>query len=88
VNAPSSLSGEFQGGSATLTFIPADDSGGAMTYSGGGSGVTVSGDGTYTIVDDGDGALSPDRCVSSQTTHATVVVPEELCHSPARMLPG
>lgn len=58
ITAPFSLSGEFEGGSATLTFIPADDSGGAMTYSGGGSGVTVSGDGNYTIVDDGDGSYT------------------------------
>jgi hypothetical protein len=58
IDAPFTLEGEFQGGSATLVFSPTSDQGGTMSYSGGGSGVTVSGDGSYTLVDDGDGSYT------------------------------
>jgi len=52
------LEGTFEGGSATLSFTPTSDQGGTMSYSGGGSGVTVSGDGTYTLTDDRDGSYT------------------------------
>ena len=56
VNRPFTLNGSFQGGTAQLSFfpylVPIDGNlapEGALSYSGGGSGATVSGEGNYTL---------------------------------------
>lgn len=76
------VTGTFEGGSATLSFTPGATviepstgdiySSGTLSYSGGGSGVTVSGDGTYeisgniggplTLNFDADGCATPGEC--------------------------
>ena len=58
------LLGDFEGGSATFDFLPdrtADGDllpTGVVTIAGGGSGATVTGDGTYTLVANQDGTLT------------------------------
>ncbi|MCZ7525850.1 MAG: hypothetical protein M5U14_05330 [Acidimicrobiia bacterium] len=81
--APFQLQGQFEGGSATLSYSPAGEEGGTFTYQGGGSGVTVSGSGTYTVTENPDGTRTisgtADGCVkgisgSCRTTHNVITL--------------
>ena len=72
------LSGVFQGGSATFDFVGDVDADGdrlptgVVTIAGAGSGATVTGDGTYTLVANQDGTLT-----LTMQTHACVDVSGE-----------
>jgi hypothetical protein len=84
VAAPFDLSGTFPGDKVTLSFTPKDEHGGTYTYSGGGSGVTVKGQGTYTIAGTvgevltltyhGNGCASPGGCAA--TTAVVTLTPK------------
>ncbi len=69
------LTGDFEGGSATFDFSSDMDADGdrlptgVVTITGGGSGATVTGDGTYTMAANPDGTLTV-----TMTTHACVDV--------------
>jgi hypothetical protein len=58
ITLPFTLNGVFQGGTATFNYTPQSDTAGSVTYSGGGNGVTMKGDGSYTISGSGDGPLT------------------------------
>lgn len=90
ITAPFTLSGTFKGGHATLSFAPdrVDPlvnpetneifSSGSYTYSGGGSGTTVRGDGSYyiqgpvgkplTLIYEGQGCANPGGCQKTSST--------------------
>jgi hypothetical protein len=50
--APFTLAGTGPGFNVDFSFAPTSDRGGALTYTGSGGGVTLSGSGTYTITGD------------------------------------
>ena len=55
---PFVIDGVFPGGTASTTFTPDNAAGGVTAMSGGGSGCTQSGEGTYTIVSNSDNSLT------------------------------
>lgn len=82
VNKPFTLNGSFEGGTAQLSFepglVPLDSNispNGWLSYSGGGSGVTVNGRGTYTLQGtlgqpltlhfEAHGCANPGRCADT-----------------------
>ena len=65
--APFTLDGEFPGGRAVFEYIPVSIGGGAVSYSLSGSGVTGSGEGMYSLTDQGNGIY-----VLEQTTDGCV----------------
>lgn len=54
LDRPFDLTGTFPGGSITLSYTPTSETGGTVTYTGGGSGAVVTGSGTYTLAPAGD----------------------------------
>ncbi len=85
ITEPFTLEGVFEGGEASLTFVPTDEHGGSYTYTGGGSGVTVSGGGTYTLEGNegevltlrysGDGCANPGGC--AKTSAVVILTPQD-----------
>lgn len=85
IEAPFTLDGEFEGGEAVLTFVPTNEHGGTYRYTGGGSGVTVRGRGTYTLEEgegevltlrySGSGCAKPGVC--GQTSAVVTLTPQE-----------
>ena len=69
LSEPFTTTGTFPGGSATFEHTPIDDKSGTIEISGGGSEAVVTGSGTYTIVDNGDGTLT-----MNEQVHACVDV--------------
>lgn len=67
LDAPFHLVGEFQGGTALFLYTPEGEGGGSVSYSLAGSGVTGSGQGSYTL------ARQPDGTVKVETrTHGCI----------------
>jgi len=85
ITAPFTLEGVFEGGEASLTFVPTNEHGGSYTYTGGGSGVTVSGGGTYTLEGNegevltlrysGNGCANPGGCAN--TSAVVTLTPQD-----------
>ncbi len=86
-----SVLGDFEGGSATFDFLPDGTADGdllptgVVTIAGGGSGATVTGDGTYTLVANQDGTLTVTMNVHAcvdvsgqcrDTTHVVTLTPQ------------
>ena len=65
LSEPFTTEGTFPGGTATFLHTPTDSKSGTITISGGGSQAVVTGTGTYTIVDNGDGTLTMNEQVHS-----------------------
>ena len=85
VTAPFSITGTFPGGSTTFAFDAATPTGDKVKVSGGGSGATLTGSGTYTISEKGGGVLLLTAKVRScvdvskicrSTTHPITLTPE------------
>ncbi len=81
---PFTTDGKFTAGTAMFEHIPADDRSGSIVVTGGGPGAVLTGSGTYTIVDNGDGTLTMNESISSctapvggcrQTAHAVLLTP-------------
>ncbi len=85
IESPFTLDGEFEGGEAVLTFVPTDEHGGTYRYTGGGSGVSVRGRGTYTLEGNegevltlrysGSGCARPGVC--GQTSAVVTLTPQD-----------
>jgi hypothetical protein len=69
LSEPFTTEGTFPGGTATFLHTPNDAKSGTITINGGGSQAVVTGTGTYTIVDNGDGTLT-----MNEQVHACVNV--------------
>jgi hypothetical protein len=57
LDRPFSLTGEFPGGIALFRYVPAGPGGGSVTYTLEGSGVSGSGEGSFTMTPRGDGGV-------------------------------
>ncbi len=84
LSKPFTTTGTFPGGTATFVHTPTDGSSGTIEISGGGSQATLTGTGTYTIVDNGDGTLTMNEqvhaCVNvsgscSDNAHPVILTP-------------
>lgn len=64
VAEPFEIQGTFPGGKATFSYTPTSETGGSVSYEGGGGGATMSGTGTYTITGEEGGPLSLTQTVS------------------------